>query len=642
MFYYEVGVEKKAIKNQGVLTYESANKIPLGSVVRVSIGRNFANGLIVKEVKKPTYKTKPIDSVIQPKAIPKELVDTALWMSQYYLSDIPSVTTMLLPRGSNKNRREVTSTPTTARAKTGKLSKDQASALKQLGKAGAQTSILHGVTGSGKTRVYIELAKQQQAEGKGVLILVPEIGLTSQLVSEFMSELNPVFVLHSHLGESQRHQTWQEISKAESPVVIGARSALFAPIHKLGLIVVDEEHETSYKQDKMPRYHAVRVASYLARQHKAQLVLGSATPSVEDYSLAKDRKAPVIEMNSTVNADAYADIKVIDMRDKANKSTTSGLFSKELVEATKVALKAGEQVLLFHNRRGTSTSVVCSSCGWIAECPNCFLPLTHHGDSHTLICHICNFRQGTLISCPQCKQPELMYKGFGTKQIVDEATKLFPQAKIARFDSDVSVKDQLEKRYKELRDGEIDIIIGTQMVAKGLDLPKLNVVGVVLADTSLYLPDYSANERTFQLMHQVSGRVGRHSSDSKVIIQTYTPDHPAIVAAAERDYQAFYDNEIAQRKLINYPPFCFLLSLHVERAKQATTIKAATDLAQVISKSIKGIEVLGPTPAFRERTPRGYRWQLVIKSKDRAKLTKIVQEYLPDRWQFDIDPVNLL
>jgi primosomal protein N' (replication factor Y) len=642
MYFYEVGVEKKAIRNQGVLTYEHPDKLDVGTIVRVSIGRNFANGLIFSQVKKPTYKTKPIDSVIQPQAVPPQLIQTGIWMEKYYASDIPSIMTMILPRGANKSRRPNKSEAIAPREKTGELTSEQKDALNKLAKAGAQTSILHGVTGSGKTRVYIELAKIQQAKSRGVLILVPEIGLTSQLVSEFMSELSEVFVVHSHLGESARHQTWQDISTAKSPIVIGARSALFSPIHSLGMIVIDEEHETSYKQDKMPRYSAVRVASYLAKMHKCQLVLGSATPSIEDYHLAKERGAPIVEMKNTVQKDASAEVEVVDLKEKGNRSNSSHIFSKQLVEATAQALSQDEQVMLFHNRRGTSTSVLCENCGWLAECPNCYLPLTHHADKHKLICHICNFNMNSPISCPECKKPELNYKGFGTKQIVEEAQKLFPQARIARFDSDVRAAEQLEKRYDELRNGDIDIVIGTQMIAKGLDLPKLNVVGVVLADTSLYLPDYSANERTFQLLQQVSGRVGRHSSTSKVIIQTYSPDHPAIVAAANRDYQAFYGNEIAQRKLINYPPFCFLLSLHVERAGSSTALKAASDLAVSISNEIKGIEVLGPTPAFRERTPNGYRWQLVIKSKDRNKLTKIVNDYLPDRWHFDLDPVNLL
>lgn len=642
MHYYEVGVEKKAVKNQGVLTYHSEEALPIGTIVRVSIGRNFANGVVFAEAKRPPYKTKSISEVILPAAVPKELIATGKWMSQYYLADIPSVTTMLLPRGANKARRDLVTKKTKARAKTGKLTDEQTSALAKLSKAGDQTAILHGVTGSGKTRVYIELTKKQQAKGKGVLVLVPEIGLTSQLVSEFMSELDEVFVMHSHLGESKRHQTWEAIAKAKSPVVIGARSALFTPIHNLGLIVVDEEHETAYKQDKMPRYHAVRVASFLAKQHGCQLVLGSATPSVEDYSMATERKAPIIEMKTTVNKEAKAKIDIVDLKDKKNRSSASFLFSKPLVDSMKQAIANDEQILLFHNCRGTATSVVCTNCGWLAKCPDCHLPLTFHHDQHILICHICNYRMDSLMACPSCNKPELMYKGFGTKQIVEEAKKLFIKARVARFDSDVSAKDQLEKRYEELRKGDIDIVVGTQMIAKGLDLPKLNLVGVVLADTNLYLPDYSANERTFQLLQQVAGRVGRHSSTSKVIIQTYTPEHPAVVAAANRDYSSFYDNEIAQRQLIKYPPYRFLLSLTVERAKQATAINAAQDLADKIKAIVSGVEILGPTPSFRERTANGYRWQLVIKSKDRSKLTTIVSQHLPDRWHFDLDPVNLL
>ncbi len=641
MYYYEVGVEKKVIRSQGVLTYSSEAKLEIGSVVRLSIGKNEANGVVFRQVSKPKFKTKPISQIIYKQAVPRELVETGLWIAEYYQSDIPFVVNLLIPRGVQKNRRAKDSKSNKPPINTPpKLTKSQKSAVSKLA-SNKTTSILHGVTGSGKTRVYIERTKQVQKENRGVIILVPEIGLTSQLVDEFRSSFSDVFVIHSHLGESERHQTWLEISKTKSPIVVGARSALFAPVNKLGLIVIDEEHETSYKQDKTPKYHAVRVASFLASKQKAQLVLGSATPSVEDYHLARQRGAPIVEMSDTVHKFASSEIKLVDLKNKSNFGRLSKLLSKELIQSISDALNSRQQSLLFHNRRGSATSVVCTNCGWLAECPNCILPLTHHHDAHKLICHICNFRTNSPIACPKCKEPALLYKGFGTKQIVEEARKLFPKAKIARFDSDTKAKDSLEKRYDEIKRGDVDIIIGTQMIAKGLDLPKLNVVGVVVADMTLYLPDYSANERTFQLIHQVAGRVGRHSPDSKVFIQTYSPEHPAISNAVSRDYESFYNNEIEQRKLTKYPPFNFLLSATVERGKQATAIRSSTDFAKAIKTDFRNIEVLGPTPAFRERTPRGYRWQVVVKSKSRDDLLKIVKN-LPDKWQFDIDPKNLL
>ena len=641
MYFYEIAVEKKVIRLQGALTYSSEAKLDIGTIVRVSIGKNFANGVVYRQVKKPEFKTKPVDEILDIGTVPAPLIRTASWISSYYQSDTPQIANLLLPRGAQKNRRKTEQkTAEHKQVTSSKLTEDQKTALKKLENTKG-TTILHGVTGSGKTRIYIERAKKIVQSGKGVIILVPEIGLTSQLVNEFRQTFDQVFVLHSHLSESERHKTWIEISKTKKPIVIGARSALFAPVHNLGLIVIDEEHETSYKQDKTPRYHAVRVASKLAAEHNAQLILGSATPSVESYYLAKDRGAQIVEMNKTVIKNASADVTVVDLKNRQNFTPKSRLLSKKLITSIEEALKKNEQIMLFHNRRGSSTSVVCTSCGWLAECPSCYLPLTHHHDSHQLICHVCNYKTNTPISCPECKEAALLYKGFGTKQIVAEVSKLFPKASVARFDGDTKNDESLENRYDEIRSGKVDIIVGTQMVAKGLDLPKLNVVGVVLADMSLYLPDYSANERTFQLLYQVAGRVGRHSSDSKVIVQTYSPDHPAIEAAIGKNYLEFYKNEIEQRKLAKYPPFTFLLSLTVERSKPTTAIRSASDFVNVINKDFKDVEVLGPTPAFRERTPNGYRWQLVIKSKNRKNLNHII-EALPDKWQFDIDPANLL
>lgn len=643
MNYFEIATSKLVVSHQTTLTYQHDQDLKIGTIVRVPIGKTLATGIIVNRTKKPKFATKSIESVILTEVIPLELLQTMQWISNYYQTPLPQVVQTVLPAGLEKTRRD--SKKPTAVAKRQQndapLTAEQQAALKKLADT-TSTAILHGVTGSGKTRVYVERSKEVISVDQGVIVLVPEIGLTSQLVADFSASFNDVFVMHSNLTESERHKIWLKITKSKAPIVIGARSALFSPIKKLGLIIIDEEHESSYKQDKSPKYHAVRVASVLAKQHQAQLILGSATPSVEDYYLADQSAAPIIKMPRPINKSYVVNTQTIDLREKKNFKKGSYIFSDVLIEAISGSLQKSKQILLFHNRRGSATSVVCTNCGYLASCPTCHIPLTHHHDIAKLICHVCNFNQSAPVFCPECKQPTLLYKGIGTKQIVEEAKKHFPSAQIARFDSDTKPGQQLAKRYQELYDGKVDIIVGTQMVAKGLDLPHLETVGVVLADTTLYLPDFSANERAFQLLYQVIGRVGRHNQSSEVIVQSYAPDHPAIDHALRRDYKSFYESEIADRQLIKYPPFRFLLQLVVERKSKDAVVKAADKFASVIRSDYPSVEVLGPSPAFYERSRSGYRWQIVVKSKSRAELVKIVKESLPAKWQFTLDPINLL
>ncbi len=331
---------------------------------------------------------------------------------------------------------------------------------------------------------------------------------------------------------------------------------------------------------------------------------------------------------------------MIDIKKRDNFSSDRWL-SNTLVQAMRATINNGNQVILFHNRRGNSTSVVCQSCGWVAMCPNCDLPLTHHADWGKLVCHVCNHRDGIRSSCPDCSSAELVYKGAGTKEIVTATKKLFPDARIERFDSDVTARaETLEQRYESLVKGEVDIIIGTQMIAKGLDLPKIGLVGVVLADTALYLPDYSSNERTYQLITQVIGRSGRHQ-DGHVIIQTYNPDSPSICYAIDRNWPDFYSNEMSDRKVAQYPPHIFMLKLTYEDKEDQHVRTTVDTFGKMLRARIKDIEVLGPTPAFHHKTRTGWRWQLVIKSNNRSKLTHIAS-HLPAKWQFELDPINLL
>lgn len=644
MYYVEVAVDHKTVRGTNTLTYASEAKLSIGDIVRVPIRKSLANGVVLSTIKEPSYPTKEVSALLYSPGIPRQLIKTALWMSEYYGVDLSQVMQTLLPRGLNKKRRDITAKakPKLIRDQSHKLTKEQSAALETISKHSPNTVLLHGVTGSGKTRIYIERLKLVQAEGLGAIVLVPEIGLTSQMVSDIESQFSKVFVLHSQQTENSRHKLWEEILGAEAPIVIGPRSALFAPITKLGLIVIDEEHEQTYKQDQAPKYHALRVASKLAHASKAQLILGSATPRIEDFYLAQERKSPIVSLKQAVNEGVNkTTIEVVDLKNRDNFTKQNSILSDQLLSAIETALLNEQQALIFLNRRGTSTSLICSNCGWHAECPNCYLPLTHHSDWQKLICHVCNYQQRVMLSCPECNMPKLIYKGIGTKQIVTELKKIYPNKIIARFDADTKKGEQLADRYAEIHDGNVDIIVGTQVIAKGLDFPKVSCVGVVLADSSLYLPDFSANERTFQLLSQVIGRTGRHTHGT-VVIQTYSPDHPAIQTAANREYETFYEREIDERKQSHYPPFVFLLKLTCERVQLATVQKTTQGFAQKLRQLYPEIEVLGPSPALHERTNSGYRWQLVVKTKNRGVLLEIIDKHLPANWQHDLDPSTLL
>lgn len=644
MNYFEVALSDRGLKNHQTLTYSSEENLSIGDAVKVPIRNRVRNGIVISKSKKPEYPTRPIEKLIESQAVNSHLIDLANWISRYYSVDLGTTIGLMLPRGAEKKRRQtevnVLQKTVTRNYATTQLNQDQKLAFKKIIKH-QSTHLLHGITGSGKSRLYIELAKHYKDNQLGSIILVPEIGLTTQMIDEFMTYLkDDIFVIHSHQTESERHKLWLQIKKSKSPIVIGPRSALFAPIKNLGLIVIDEAHETSYKQDVSPKYHAIRVAAKLRELTKSTLVLGSATPRIEDYYQAQAIGASIIKMPNPVKPFNQRTIEVIDLKNRDDFKKDKWL-SDSLIGAIDKTIKESRQVLIFHNRRGTSTSVICQSCGWIANCPNCDIPLTHHDDWHKLVCHICNHQTAALASCPTCRKPELVYKGAGTKEIVSRVKKLFPHSNIERFDSDIIGRENmLESRHAALVNNEIDIIIGTQMIAKGLDLPNLGLVGVIVADTSLHLPDFSSNERTYQLINQVIGRVGRHQ-DGTAIIQTYSPSSPSIKYAIDNNWESFLAKEILDRKAGKYPPHGFLLKLSLEGKTSDQTRSDVSKFGNLIRQKISNVEVLGPSPAFHHKTKTGWRWQLVVKSQDRSKLAHIARS-LPAKWQFDIDPINLL
>jgi len=644
MHYYEIAPTVIIRATSAVFTYYHEAELAVGSIVKISVGKKELIGIVVREVPKPEYATKSITEIIEIPPLPIQLIETSLWMADYYATHPALVFQAILPRGITRKRRERTSNNrvTNRDRTTIVFNPEQQEAIKTISDMTPGTALLHGITGSGKTAVYIELAKRVLQDGRSAMILVPEISLTSQLVAEFTQHFPDIILTHSRQTEAERHAAWLDALTSDKPrLAIGPRSALFLPLKSIGLIAIDEAHEPSYKQDQSPRYSALRVASILARAHNAKVVQGSATPLVSEYYLALHAKRPVISMTKKARLDsADPSVSLVDMTKRGHFSEHR-LFSNNLLASLREAFANGNQALIFHNRRGSASTTLCEHCGWSAICPRCFVPYTLHADTFTLRCHICGNHEKVPTSCPVCYSTEIIHKGIGTKLIESELRKLFPDKVIARFDGDSANDETVENRYQELYDGSIDLIIGTQVIAKGLDLPKLRAVGVIQADAGLALPDYSAAERTFQLLAQVVGRVGRSSHASSIVVQSFQPQAAAVQMGIAQDYASFYTQAIADRERGHYPPFTYLLKLTCVYKTEAAAIRNAQQLSLKIKANYPGITVLGPTPAFYERQRDTYRWQLVIKYSTRTTLVTIAKS-LPAQWQFDLDPTSLL
>lgn len=646
MHYYEVAPNQIVRATSPTFTYSSGTILTVGQLVIIEVGKKQLIGIVIRPTSKPRYDTKPVSSVLDLPPIPAPLIDLALWMSDYYHTHLATVLQTLLPRGLQKTRRKRDSHKTTPlRDRTNIVfTDDQTRALQEIAAMPPGSALLHGITGSGKTHVYIEQARLTLAAGRSVIVLVPEIALTSQVVDEFSHHFDDVILTHSKQTEAERHLAWLEALSSKTPrVVIGPRSALFMPLKSVGLIIIDEAHEPSFKQEQAPRYSALRAASVLAKAAQGKLILGSATPSVADYFIAEASDRPIITMNTRARDGAVKpNVSLVDMTKRANFKKRRFL-SDQLLNKLEQTLASGNQALIFHNRRGSASTTLCENCGWSAICPRCFIPYTLHADKHELRCHICGMVERVPTSCPECRSADIIHKGIGTKLIESELQKLFPKKVIARFDGDNETGESVDKRYKELYDGDIDIIVGTQVIAKGLDLPKLRTVGVIQADAGLSLPDYASSERTFQLLAQVIGRVGRSHHETDVIVQSYQPTHPSVVAGIAQDYASFYATVLAERKQGRFPPFTHLLKLTCIYKTEAAAIKNARQLANILRQELPAsIQILGPTPAFYERQHDTYRWQLVLRSAHRSNLIKALDLLPPTHWQSELDPISLI
>ncbi|HUC96470.1 MAG TPA: primosomal protein N' [Candidatus Saccharimonadales bacterium] len=647
MHYYEVAPNQIIRSGSDTFTYSSDEKLDIGQIVLVEIGKKRIVGIVLSATTKPVYSTKSIISIIDPTPLPSELIDLSVWLSKYYLTPLAIVLRLIIPRGVQKKRRNKPYQQQIIKRDRTKIvfNHEQSSALEILTKNDSGTFLLQGVTGSGKTELYIEIAKKSISENKSVIILVPEIALTSQLISEFSNHFDNLLVTHSRMTESERHQIWSDAISSRTPrIAIGPRSALFVPLKTIGAIIVDEAHEPSYKQEQAPKYSALRAATMLGRFHNAKVILGSATPNIADRYLAEKSERPILKLNTVARIGSIPpEVTLVDMKDRSNFSNGHRFFSEQLVDQISKTLQINKQVLIFHNRRGSTSTTLCENCGWTAECKRCFLPLSLHADDHRLLCHICGYNEPIPTSCPTCGSVDIIHKGIGTKLIESELQKLFPDANIARFDADNSNDEAVNNRYDDLYKGIIDIAIGTQIVAKGLDLPQLRTVGVIQADTGLSLPDYNTNERTFQLLSQVIGRVGRNNKKTQVIVQTFQPTHPSIIYGLTQDYESFYKHALEERQRGLFPPYTYLLKLTCIYKTELSAIKNAKKIAHELRiKSHPDVRIMGPTPAFYERQHDTYRWQLVLKSPKREHLTNVLK-FVPSKfWQFELDPTSLL
>jgi primosomal protein N' (replication factor Y) len=512
------------------------------------------------------------------------------------------------------------------------LMKEQQAALEtitvsmNLEKAG--TVLLHGVTGSGKTEVYLQAIQHALNKGQGAIVLVPEISLTPQTVDRFRSRFGDcVAVLHSSLSDGERHDEWHRIRNGDAQIAIGARSALFAPVENVGLIVVDEEHEPTYKQDESPRYNARDVAVMRGHLENCCVVLGSATPSLESFCNVKEGRYELAEMLQRVDNRSMPLMRIVDMRVEAEKEGRPHIFSAELVQGIYERLNNNEQVILFLNRRGFSSSLQCEQCGYVAECDQCSISMTYHKRAHKLMCHICGAEECVPSACPDCGDPEFKYAGMGTQKIEEVLEKLCPSAKVARMDSDtMRKKDSYRKVLDVFRRGKIDILLGTQMIAKGLDFPNVTLVGVLYADMSLHVPDFRAGERTFQLLTQVAGRAGRGEKAGEVIVQAYTPHHPAIQAARSLDYDGFCSQDLEFRRELEYPPYSHLVLLTFKGESEAEVVATADafskKLEQILPKSVQHSPAV---PAPLARAKGFYRYQIMLRCGHTVRMTKAVR-----------------
>lgn len=654
---------------EGPFTYlipeEMEGVVGIGSCVEVSFGNKKLTGYVVGLPLDCNIKNiKPISRVLDRSPLMDSgMLKLTKWISDYYYSTwgeaisaaVPAVLKKSLKGKRERKRKEEdliseyidgsnTHLPPTS---------EQRQALDQIkqciDKKEHNVFLLHGVTGSGKTEVYLQSISCALESGRSSIVLVPEISLTPQTVARFKARFgDEIAVLHSRLTGSLRASEWERIASGQAHIVVGARSAIFAPAKDLGLVVVDEEHETSYKQDDVPRYNARDVAIKRAEFSGAVAILGSATPSLESFYAAQKGDYKLVELPERIDSRLLPEVEIVDMKEELSRTRKLHIFSEKLRSCIEKDVSEGKQVILFLNRRGFSTFISCRKCGHVVTCKRCSVSLIYHFHKKKLFCHHCSYKMDPPDICPQCNSSYLKYWGIGTEKVESEVYRFFPGARIARMDTDSTQKrGSHEKELSRFKEHKIDILIGTQMIAKGLDFPKVTLVGVISADTALNLPDFRSGERTFNLLTQVAGRAGRGDMGGRVIIQTYTPGHYAIQAAKTHDYNSFYGKEISFRKELNLPPFSHMVTLNFRGRSEEKVIKVSESFRRKLEKkaSQAQIEILGPAPSPISRLKGMYRWNLFLKSAKVENITGMLKDIIGSRRResgiiitVDVDP----
>lgn len=593
--------------------------------------------------------------------IDNDLLELTRWMAEYYRTSWGEAIAAALPAPLRNGK--IAAKPRRPLAednyeRTGKfeLTRQQELVLNPILKSVIERQrevyLLHGITGSGKTEVYLQAIEQALKFGMSAIVLVPEISLTPQAIERFKSRYGGIVaVLHSRLLESERFIEWKRLKEGVARIAVGARSAIFAPVANLGLIVIDEEHETSYKQEETPRYNARDTAVERARISGAVVILGSATPSLESYYKATSaNEYKLLELTERIEKRPLPKVETVDMRREILDTKEMRVFSRALEFAVSGTLRKQGQVMLFLNRRGFSTFINCKKCGYVVKCKHCSVSLTYHFDTKKLICHYCDYQDSLPEVCPKCKSGSIRYFGIGTQKIESEAARLFPSANIARMDADATAKRGAHKHIlSEFSKHKIDILIGTQMIAKGHDFPSVMLVGVISADTALNLPDLRASERTFNLLTQVAGRAGRGSEPGRVIVQTFSPSHYAIERSLNHDYAGFYGEEIKFRRELNYPPFTHLVEIKLRGGNEQRVVESAKALADDLKTSSAGnFEIVGPAPEFIWRLKEQFRWNMFLKGHSPRRICDSIDESIKRikgkssvTITVDVDPVGL-
>ncbi len=656
---------------------ELEKKSHVGSQVLAPFGKAKRVGYIVGFVETSDVKgIKDIAEVLSPHPLfSRDSVELAKWMSEYYNSFFMTALRTVMPPGTariekrallSKLRKPLYGQITNPKSQIPnkfktpiskfELTPEQKAALRSIATdidiKKFSVSLLYGITGSGKTEVYLRAADYAVNTGGGVIVLVPEVGLTPQIIERFQEHFgDKLGVYHSEMREKEKDVAWMQTAGGEKQVVLGTRSALFTPVKNLKLIVIDEEYENTYKQEQNPRYHAREVAFALAKRSNAAVVLGSASPSVETFYHAKKGDYKLLTLPKRIDDRALPPVEVVDMR-KELKAGNYNVLSRKLKEKIKETILKKEQAILFINRRGYFSFVMCRTCGHAIQCPKCSASLIYYMNDRKLRCNHCNFSSEAPVICPKCQSSQIKFFGGGTQKIEQEVARIVPDARILRLDRDtVKKKGSYETIIRSFISGSADILIGTQMVTKGLDIGSVTLVGVVAADIGLNLPDFRAAEHTFQLITQVAGRAGRHKLAGEVIVQTYNPDHYAIMFASKHDYEGFYNNEIRTREALGYPPFGSLINVIVYGESEKNVDEVSGELVKLIKKRLSGAagEAFGPAKAPIARLKNNYRYQIIVKGGDMDGMRKAVVESAGHivklggvRIGVDIDPYNML